>query len=503
MFRTNSFFAAPALVLLMGGTAHAALTADQVWQSWKDGATMGDVAITAATESNSGGVLTLNGVSIAPKGADAVFSISDMTLTEENDGSVTIRPGATIGLDTTPSGNNAMKIGVQHDGLTITAREDGDALVYDFNANMLNVNFDAAIEGYAFDADKPAPITKTTGEISLQGLNGSYSDAAGANRTFGLDLAATEFSYDFISDDPGMESKSSGTSQTADFAMGVDVTLPTSISMTELESSAGFQQALQEGFAVAATFSQGVTNGSSKEENQFFPFDMTMSSQPGKGTVVFNKDLFSMQSVGSGMQFNMNTASLPTPIEISMAEFSVNYVLPMLATAPADFTVQTKISQLVLNDGVWGLFDPSAVLQREPFDLNIDVTGKSTMDVMGLIVASETGGNPPIPAPEAVNINDISLKVAGAALDAVGAFTFDNSMGVPMPLGEATVNVSGANALIDGLIKIGLVQEQDAMGVRMMMGMFMVPGADADSLTTKIEAKEGFSILVNGQPLPM
>jgi hypothetical protein len=34
------------------------------------------------------------------------------------------------------------------------------------------------------------------------------------------------------------------------------------------------------------------------------------------------------------------------------------------------------------------------------------------------------------------------------------------------------------------------------------MGMFMVPSGD-DALTSKIEAKEGMQILVNGQPLPM
>jgi hypothetical protein len=75
-------------------------------------------------------------------------------------------------------------------------------------------------------------------------------------------------------------------------------------------------------------------------------------------------------------------------------------------------------------------------------------------------------------------------------------------MGMPMPLGEANVTVTGANALIDGLIATGLLAEEDAMGARMMMGMFMVPSGD-DTLTSKIEAKEGMQILVNGQPLPM
>ena len=95
------------------------------------------------------------------------------------------------------------------------------------------------------------------------------------------------------------------------------------------------------------------------------------------------------------------------------------------------------------------------------------------------------------------------LALRAMTLPATGAFTFDNSMGIPMPLGEANVTVTGANALIDGLIATGLISEDDAMGARMMMGMFMVPGANPDELTSKIEAKEGMQILVNGQPLPM
>jgi hypothetical protein len=124
------------------------------------------------------------------------------------------------------------------------------------------------------------------------------------------------------------------------------------------------------------------------------------------------------------------------------------------------------------------------------------------MDLPALIASEETGV-PYIPAPESLNITELGLKVAGAALAGTGAFTFDNSMGIPMPLGEANINVTGANALIDGLIAIGVMTEEDAMGARMMMGMFMVPGANPDELTSKIEAKEGMQILVNGQPLPM
>ena len=67
---------------------------------------------------NAGGVLTLNGVSIAPAG-EAGVTISDMTLTEQSDGSVAIAPGADIGVAMSGDAEGSVKL--THDGLTITA----------------------------------------------------------------------------------------------------------------------------------------------------------------------------------------------------------------------------------------------------------------------------------------------------------------------------------------------------------------------------------------------
>jgi len=169
--------------------------------------------------------------------------------------------------------------------------------------------------------------------------------------------------------------------------------------------------------------------------------------------------------------------------------------------AAGDYSFLLKLTDFSLNEEAWAMFDPQAALPRDAAQIAIDISGKTKIDLPGLITAEESGMPPPVPAPESLNITELGLKVAGAALAGTGAFTFDNSMG--MPLGEANVSITGANALIDGLIKTGLLSEDDAMGARMMMGMFFVPGANADELTSKIEAKEGMQILVNGQPLPM
>ena len=83
--------------------------------------------------------------------------------------------------------------------------------------------------------------------------------------------------------------------------------------------------------------------------------------------------------------------------------------------------------------------------------------------------------------------------------------TFDNTDlesfdGMPAPEGEANLKLVGANALIDKLIGMGLVSEDDAMGARMMMGMFTVSAGD-DTVTSKIEVNDEGHVLANGQRL--
>ena len=47
--------------------------------------------------------------------------------------------------------------------------------------------------------------------------------------------------------------------------------------------------------------------------------------------------------------------------------------------------------------------------------------------------------------------------------------------------------------------KMGLVPEEQAMGARMMMGLFARPGDGEDTLVSTIEVQEDGSVLANGQ----
>lgn len=499
MFRMKTYLAAPAVAILMSGTAHAALTADQVWQSWKDAGSMVGLTISAATENNSGGILTLNGVSIGAEGMPGL-TISDLTLTEQADGSVEIVPGAEIGASMTGEAEGSVK--VTHDGLTILAREADGGLAYDYSAAALDVVYDSSYPGVSFDGSE-APTVTAAGDVKFANLSGTYSDTPGANRTFGWSLVADTLAYNTSSDDPGMEMKTVSTSSTDGIDMSLTFALPSTIALTAIASPADFTTALNEGLSFTLATKQGASSGTMKQESAFMPMDLVMNAGGGEGSVVFNKDTFSIKSTAEGLDISSGPGMMPVPLQVTSGPMQFDLTTPVIATeAAGDYAILLKLSDFSLNEEAWAMFDPNGALPRDAAQIAIDISGKTTMD-LGALVAAEESGVPYTPAPESLNITELGVQVAGAALAATGAFTFDNSMGIPMPLGEANVTVTGANALIDGLIATGLISEDDAMGARMMMGMFMVPGANADELTSKIEAKEGMQILVNGQPLPM
>jgi Uncharacterized protein conserved in bacteria (DUF2125) len=498
MFRMKSFIAAPAVALLLSGTAHAALTADQVWQSWKDAAAKAGLEVSAATENKDGGKLTLNGVAVGLPGAPVV-TISDMVMTEAADGSVAIVPGADIGVAVTGDTKGSVKL--THEGLTLTARDANGGLAYDFAAAKMDLVYDTTYPGMSFDGS-PAPDVKSSGTVGFANLSGTYSDTPGTNRTFAADIKADTLAYKTLNDDPSLELKQTSESTTSDIAMSFSLALPSTIVLGPETSPADFGKALQEGLAIRFSTKQGDSVGSMIQESPSFGMTFNIKAGAGEGTGEFNKDVFSIRSTGAGLEVDTTSPMMPAPVKVTSGPIEFAMSLPVTAPETAgDFAFLMKLNQLSINEEAWAMIDPGKAIPRDAADLAIDITGKTKMDLPGMITAEETGGVPAVPQPESLDIKQLMVKAAGAALTGTGAFTFDNSMGVPMPLGAADVSVTGANKLIDGLIATGLVAAEDATGIRMMMGMFMKPGAGADELTTKVEAKEGFSIFVNGQQI--
>ena len=59
--------------------------------------------------------------------------------------------------------------------------------------------------------------------------------------------------------------------------------------------------------------------------------------------------------------------------------------------------------------------------------------------------------------------------------------------------------MSGLNGLMDNLIKMGLLENDAAFGMRMGLGLFTVAGDGDDTLVSDIEVKPDGQILANGK----
>lgn len=99
-----------------------------------------------------------------------------------------------------------------------------------------------------------------------------------------------------------------------------------------------------------------------------------------------------------------------------------------------------------------------------------------------------------------VKINKIDLSALGATVSATGELNSPDGGDLTTPVGMISGRLTGINALFDKLSAAGLMPQDQAMGMRMMLAMFAKPDPDnADALTSEIEFKEGGSIFANGQ----
>ena len=159
-----------------------------------------------------------------------------------------------------------------------------------------------------------------------------------------------------------------------------------------------------------------------------------------------------------------------------------------------------------MSELLWNMVDPGAALPRDPATIALNLTGLVTPFVNfydpEAVAELESSGLMPGEL-NALTLNNLTIEAAGAKLAGAGSFTFDNSDlqtfgGVPRPNGQVELSLDGANALIDKLIAMGLMTSEDAMGARMMISMFAVPGDGPDNLKSTIQINEEGHVLANG-----
>ena len=161
--------------------------------------------------------------------------------------------------------------------------------------------------------------------------------------------------------------------------------------------------------------------------------------------------------------------------------------------APLAFAM--TMEELEVDEAIWGMFDPTGAIPREPATLRIDL-GAEALWMSESVETSIENAEPPF-MPQSMKINDVFLTVGGASLSATGEGIL--SQQTMQPSGLIQVELRGVLGLVQTLSEIGIVPVPQAMMVQGMLPQFTRPGPDgADHFLSDIEAMPDGSILVNG-----
>ncbi|MDO6730286.1 DUF2125 domain-containing protein [Marinovum sp. 2_MG-2023] len=481
-------------------SAAADVTPDQVWADLK-GYMEGYGYTVTATENTSGDTLTLSeivmSIPIPEANTSATVKMPEITLTQD---------GGAVDVAWPADMNVVLDVDNYADPVTATIRYETDGLdmkvsgapndtTWVYSATSTKVSLAELIA----DGDNvPAEVFR--GALVLTGLSGQSAIKTDEMRDIAQTMSIDSVSYDFAGRDPD------NAENTMLFKGGLEGLSYGSTGKLPLEIDPEDPTALLQVMDIDGEFSYDSGNTQFNFVEHGDAVNFASSSAGGVFNMAMTPQAWSYDFLVDDYDVQMQGGDIPFPIALKADELGGNIALPVSKSdEPADVAAGITLGNFVMNDLIWNIFDSGAQLPRDPATIKIDLTGKARMlfDLFDPEQAEEMAMSDMPAELHELTLNSLVIDAVGAVLTGSGAFTFDNSDlqtfgGMPRPLGEVNAELTGANALIDKLVAMGIVPEEQAMGARMMMGMFAVTAGD-DVLKSKIEVNEQGHVLANGQ----
>ncbi|MDP5086353.1 MAG: DUF2125 domain-containing protein [Yoonia sp.] len=481
--------------LIAGGAAHAEVTAAQVWADWQSQlAQYGEGSVTIGAEETSSGTLTVRNLGIRFSDDDIVAEtlMSAITFNEQSDGTVRVTMDESYPVTVTGEDGVVITIDISQQNMEMIVSGDADALDYDITASQYKVALRDVV-----DAD----VTFTGDvEVAANDLKLSYQTAVGEMRdiTYSGTVASIDLLVDFQIPGGDGEYVTAG-GRMVDMQTQAAMTLPLDANFEDPDTM------INAGFAFAGGYT--IDSGD-------FVFDINADGDQTSGSMSTGTSTFTGEMNSTALGYSSNTVDValsflssgfPLPIEINLAEYGAGFQMPTGASdEPSDFAFNLDMVDLSISDAIWDLFDAGNVLPRDPATIQIALAGKAkSLYDMFDPAQQDAFENAEMPFElSEVTLETLNIDAAGAQVSGSGAFTFDNTdmqsfAPLPRPEGEARVEITGFNGLLDNLVAMGLVPEQDVMGARMMVGMFARATGD-DQMETSVEIDAGGQVRVNG-----
>ncbi|WP_342069561.1 DUF2125 domain-containing protein [Yoonia algicola] len=481
--------------LIAGSTAQADVIAAQVWEDWKAQMSLyGEDSLTVGAEETSSGVVTIRDLILRTSDDDvtAELSMGTITFNEQSDGTVRVTMDDSYPMVITGEDGVVVTLAVTQQNMNMIVSGDPDAMNYAITADQYGIALQDVVDGdVTFTGDA---------EVTLNDIDMAYQTEAGDLRDISYDgtIGSVDLLVDFQVPGGNGEYVTAG-GKMMNIAAQAEMSVPEGADFEDPDTL------MVDGFAIAGGYTI---------DRSDFVFDINAEGDQASGSITvgsstltgdLNNSTVGYTSSTNDIAMNIVSSDFPLPIELSLAQYGVNVLFPTAASEEAsDFAFGFDLVDLSISDTIWELFDPGNVLPRDPATIQLALSGrgKALFDMFDP-EQQDAMNNAEMPYElESVTLDRLNVNAAGAALVGDGAFTFDNSdmetfAPLPRPEGEATIEITGFNALLDNLVAMGLVPEQDVMGARMMVGMFARSTGD-DQMETSVEVLPNGQVNVNG-----
>ena len=480
--------------LMIATTAQADVTAQEVFAAWQDSITQynADAQITTGAVDDAGDTVTVTDFALTSdnEGETLRVTIPQIVFAGAGDGTVAITLTDSVPVSIGSAAGTQIDLTVTTTGSTITASGSPDDLRYDVTADQYVIAVDSLV----------SPEGPVTGDmrVTLNGVKGSSSTRSGDTVDTTYDMTAT--SVDLLADVVAPDDSKLMVSGKVD-GLAATGTGSAPADMDVSDPAAMF------GGAYAAKGS--LTSGPSAyivNVDGASAMNGTSTSGPGSITYSVGPEGLAYSIAVADVAADFTSAEMPFPLRLAASSYDFSLKAPVAPTdAPVPFGLTLGLSDVTVNDEIWAMFDPTATLPRDPATIKLDLSGAAQLDValMDAAQMEATAEQTGFPGKlESLSLNDLTIDAVGLTVNGTGDFTFDNAdmttfPGMPNPTGSVTIDVTGANALIDKLIAMGLIPAEQAMMPRMMLGMFAKATGD-DALQSVIEVKDG-QVMANGQ----
>jgi len=217
---------------------------------------------------------------------------------------------------------------------------------------------------------------------------------------------------------------------------------------------------------------------------------------------------FAMKMSADEYFVDMQAKDMPFPLRGKIGQFSGDFQFPVLQKdVDQDIVYSFAMNDFTMDSEIWALFDPNEILPRDPANFTLNLSGKAKLfvDLLDFETMDKVmGGGTKFGEISSVSINELVFSAVDTELNGTGAFSFNNDDlqtfdGMPAPDGGALLKLSGLDALIDKLTKMGVIAEGDVMGMRMGLMMFTKAGDQADTLISDIKITPDGKITANGK----